>query len=124
MSNKSPFIYEPNKVFGTRLSEKEQKYLYDNWDKRIERQYGFADFNHNSLKHEVQLTKNNKIKNALQSGLYNIVLLGFGAIFLLFSFNTTNLTGFLLLLLLAVFFMATSLVSIFIELREKWKTSS
>jgi len=109
---------DTDKTFSCRLNKDELEHLERYWNGQ------FSEYVHSSFKKEVQLTKNNKIKNALQSGLYNIVLLGFGAIFLLFSFNTTNLTGFLLLLLLAVFFMATSLVSIFIELREKWKTSS
>jgi len=93
----------------------EDEYLNSYWDDK------FSEYVHNCFKRDISLTKNNKKKNYLQGVMYHIIMLGIGAMFLLFSMSMTQLLAILVTLLLGVFFMTTSLVSIFIEVKNKWK---
>lgn len=101
-----------------RLFKEEIEYLNKYWDGK------FSNYVHNCFKCDIELTKNNRIKNRMQNMLYSVVMLGFGAFFLLISFTLSNFFAFLIILLLGVFFMSTSLVNIFLEVKNRWKMSS
>lgn len=109
---------ESEKTYSCRLNKDESKYITSHWDGK------FSDFVHNSIKNEKKLTKGNKTKNLLQSTLSNVVLLGFGALFIFYGIGTSNFNAFIISFLLGVFFMVSGLFSIFIEVKNRWKMSS
>jgi len=86
----------------------------------------FSNYVHNCFKRDINNTKNNKRHNFFQDISRYIVMLGIGCLFLLFSFNMgwDELLGFLIILLLGIFFVISSLVNIYLEVFKKWKMSS
>jgi len=106
---------EEDKPFLCRLNRDEKKYLYWYWNCE------FSKYVHDCFKRDIQLTKVNKKQNILQNMTSNVILLGFGAIFLLFSFsNSIDLASFYLLFFIGIFFMITGLVNIVLEVRKQW----
>ena len=98
-----------------RLVGEEIDYINEYWDG------SFSKFVHSSIKDNIHKIKNNKKKTFFQDFTRNIIMLGIGAIFVLFSLNIEGLLGFIIVLLLGVFFMVTGLVSILSEVKDRWK---
>ena len=98
-----------------RLSDVEKNHLKEYWDNK------FSDFVHSAFKTDISKVTTNKRQNRIQKFTTDVVMLGFGAIFILFSLNTSNLWGFLLVFGLGVFFMINSLITVFMGLKEKIK---
>jgi len=95
-----------------RTFDEEEEYLSKHYDNE------FSRYVHDSFKRDINLTKNNKQKNKLQQFTYNVVMLGFGAIFILFAGNTNNLMGFIAIFLLGVFFLVAALANIFFDVKN------
>lgn len=105
-------------TFSCRLNETEQFYLKNHYDN------SFSSYVHDSIKRDIEMSKKNRHHNFLNNFTQQIIMLGLGAIFIFFSLSTNNLLGFVLLFLFGVFFMISSLFSIYTGLIKKWKMSS
>ena len=78
-----------------------------------------SEFIDNSVKANRELEKQNKRSNYFKDMSNNVVMLGIGAIFIVFSLLINSLVAEVLLFLLGVFFMSASLVSIMQEVLGK-----
>ena len=104
------------KTYSYRTSDEDFiSYIDDKWDG------SFSRFVNSTKKQELNLIKNNKKKNIFDSFSRNVVMLGLGAIFVLFSFNLDDLLSILAVFLMGVFFMISSLVTTFMEVKNIWK---
>jgi len=71
-----------------------------------------SNFVHDAIKKELKTIKKNKKQMTLQKYSQSFIMLGLGAIFILFSASTKSLIAFLLIFLLGVFFMINGLSTI------------
>lgn len=69
-------------------------------------------FMRSSLKKEILLVKKNKKKTSMQNYTQSFIMLGLGAIFILFSASTRSFVAFLMIFLLGVFFMVNGLSTV------------
>lgn len=95
-----------------RLQPKEITYLNKH-------DFSFSDYVHNSIKRDMELTDANKKKNFFKDQSYNVIMLGFGAIFLFFAMTVAQIVGFIILLLMGSFFLVSSLINIFWEVYQR-----
>lgn len=89
-----------------RIDEEEQKFLNDFFDGSGSR------FVHEAIKNEREKIKKNKKQNVFQQYSQSFIMLGLGAIFVLFSTSTNNFIAFLMIFFLGVFFVVNGLTSI------------
>jgi len=81
--------------------------------------FSFSDYVHNSIKRDMELTTLNKKKNFLKDQSYNVIMLGFGAIFLFFAMTLAHVVGFIIMLFMGGFFLLSSLFNIGWEVYQK-----
>ena len=102
---------DSEKFSSCRLIEEEVNHLNTYWDGK------FSDFVHTAFKRDINLVSNNKKKNRLQQYSFSLVMVGLGCMFILYSFGISGLFGWLMVLLLGVFFIVTGLVNILLDLK-------
>lgn len=95
-----------------RLFDNEADYLNNHYEGK------FSNYIHDSFKRDIMNTKTNKKQNILSRFSGHFIMLGLGAIFVLFSLSVNNLASFLLIFLMGVFFTITGLFNIFLELKK------
>jgi len=99
-----------------RIVDEKADYILKRWNGSISKYLNY------SIPRDMNIIKNNRKKNFFESFSRNIVMLGLGAIFVLFSFSIDNLLGKIMVFLLGVFFVISSLYSVFMEVLGRWKT--
>ena len=102
-----------DKVHTTRLMADERSYLKKYYEN------SFSKFVHDSFKHNIDLTKNNKKKNRLQKYSQAFVMIAFGIMFFFLTMQQSSLVSALLIFLLGVFFSATGLSTIYYDRKER-----
>jgi len=98
----------------TRLKPDEEEYIFKHWK-------SFSDYVHDSVKRDIELTKNNKKRNKFQKFAQNMVMLAVGAIFLFYTYNMDTFFGKLTTLLLGLLFISWGGVDIYLGMKEKRK---
>jgi len=107
-----------DKTLAFRPKPNELEYLNTYWNG------SFTNYVRNSIKNDIKKIQKNRKSNFFKDMSQTIVMLGLGAIFVLFSLNINNFMGFLLVFLLGIYFMVHSLISVFMEVRKKWKKTN
>ena len=82
-----------------------------------------ADFVRKAIDDEREKINKNKTKDMFQRYSQSFIMLGLGAIFVLFSTSTNNLIAFLMIFFLGVFFVVNGLTSIGWGVFKRWKKS-
>lgn len=100
-----------------RLNDEEESFLDDF--------YGGSgsSFVHAAIKNERTKIDKNKNQNVLQRYSQSFIMIGLGAIFVLFAASTNNLIAFLMIFFLGVFFVVNGLSSIGWSVFKRWKKS-
>jgi len=96
-----------------RLSPEERKYLKSYWNN------SFTAYTRSSLKHDMELIKNNKKQNKLQKHLQDGIFIGLGLIFLFFTMTQRSLIGMVFVFLMGIFFTSTGIVDLYYSRRKK-----
>ena len=101
-----------NENQSVRLNKHEREYIETYHDSK------FSNYVHDAILKDRKLITQNKKQNILSNYTQETVMFGIGVMFLIFSIDQQNLFSFLVLLLLGVFMTVTSLIRIFLKLKE------
>ena len=79
----------------------------------------FSEYVHNSISRDIDLIHRNKRLNFFEGFQQEVLQLGLGAIFFIFSVDQSNLYSFMVLFLIGIFLFTSSLVSIALKLKKR-----
>jgi len=102
-----------DKVHTYRSMPDERKYLKKYYEN------SFSKFVHDSFRHNIELTQNNKKKSRLQKYSQAFIMLSFGIIFFFMTLQQTSLLTMLIVFALGLFFTATGLSTVYYDAKEK-----
>ena len=85
------------------INEEQNNYLNNYWASNK------SEFVRQAINKEIDLVKKNTKKTTMQKNTQSFIMLGLGALFILFSSSTNNLFAFIIIFLLGVFFMVNGL---------------
>jgi len=81
----------------------------------------FSKFVNSVKEKEFLLMKNNRVKNFLNTNISSVILIGLGAILMLFSLYTFNLMVFIICLFLGGFLLIYGIIMVYLEVISHWK---
>jgi len=100
-------------IQSVRLKDDEQVFLEQYHDSN------FSEYVHKSIERDVDLIKRNHKLNFFEGFRQEVLQLGLGAIFFIFSVDQSNWYSFMVLFLIGVFLFTSSLVSIALKLKKR-----
>ena len=100
-------------IQSVRLKEDEQTFLEQYHDGN------FSEYVHKSIERDIDLINRNRKLNFFEGFRQEVLQLGIGAIFFIFSVDQSNMYSFMILFLIGVFLFTSSLVSIFLKLKRR-----
>jgi len=103
------------KIHTYRIMPDERQYLEKYYNN------SFSTFVHDSFKHNIDLTKNNKKKNRLQKYSQATVLLAFGMIFMFMTLQQSTILGAIIVFIVGVFFISTGGATLYYDFKERKK---